>query len=68
MLFVDYSAAFNTIIPDILYNKLIQLQIPLSTCIWIKNFLSSRPQSVRLGPLTIPPQLYLALVPFKDAF
>jgi len=50
MLFVDYSSAFNTIIPDILYNKLLQLQIPLPTCTWIKNFLTSRPQSVRLGP------------------
>lgn len=50
MLFVDYSSAFNTIIPDILYSKLIQLQIPLPTCIQIKNFLSSRPQYVRLGP------------------
>ncbi|XP_028311351.1 uncharacterized protein LOC114468574 [Gouania willdenowi] len=50
MLFVDYSSAFNTIIPDILITKLLKLQIPLPTCNWIKNFLTSRPQSVRLGP------------------
>lgn len=41
MLFVDYSSVFNTIIPDILYNK---------TCTWIKHFLSNRPQTGRLGP------------------
>ncbi|XP_028299247.1 thymidylate kinase isoform X1 [Gouania willdenowi] len=50
MLFVDYSSAFNTIIPDILITKLLKLHIPLPTCNWIKNFLTSRPQSVRLGP------------------
>ena len=50
MLFVDYSSAFNTIIPDILITKLLELQIPLPTCNWIRNFLSSRPQSVRLSP------------------
>ncbi len=50
MLFVDYSSAFNTIIPDILCNKLLQLQIPPTTCTWIKHFLSNRPQTVRLGP------------------
>uniref|UniRef100_A0A8C5DJK7 Reverse transcriptase domain-containing protein n=1 Tax=Gouania willdenowi TaxID=441366 RepID=A0A8C5DJK7_GOUWI len=49
MLFVDHSSAFNTIIPDILITKLLKLQIPLPTCNWIKNFLTSRPQSVRLG-------------------
>lgn len=41
MLFVDYSSAINTIIPDILYNK---------TCTWIKHFVSNRPQTGRLGP------------------
>ena len=50
MLFVDYSSAFNTIIPDILITKLLELQISLPTCNWIRNFLSSDPQSVRLGP------------------
>ncbi|KAK0141318.1 putative RNA-directed DNA polymerase from transposon BS [Merluccius polli] len=50
MLFVDYRSVFNTILPDILFTKLLELQIPLSTCNWIKSFLTSRPQSVRLGP------------------
>ena len=39
MLFVDFSSAFNTIIPEVLLTKLIQLTVPASTCQWIKNFL-----------------------------
>lgn len=35
---------------DILLSTLIPLQIHLPSCIWIKNFLSSRPRSVTLGP------------------
>ena len=49
-LFVDYSSAFNTILPDILFTKLLELQIPLPTCNWLKSFLTSRPQAVRLSP------------------
>ena len=50
MLFVDYSSAFNTIIPNILITKLITIGLAPLTCAWIKDFLSNRPQSVRLGP------------------
>ncbi len=50
LLFVDYSSAFNTIIPDILITKLDTLGLPPLTCAWIKDFLTNRPQSVRLGP------------------
>ncbi|KAI2646658.1 putative RNA-directed DNA polymerase from transposon BS [Labeo rohita] len=32
ILFVDFSSAFNTIIPDILQNKLSQLSVPTSIC------------------------------------
>ncbi|KAF7665153.1 hypothetical protein LDENG_00151510, partial [Lucifuga dentata] len=49
LLFIDFSSAFNTIIPDILIKKLLDLHLPPSTCAWIKNFLTDRPQSVRLG-------------------
>uniref|UniRef100_A0A669B3Y2 Reverse transcriptase domain-containing protein n=1 Tax=Oreochromis niloticus TaxID=8128 RepID=A0A669B3Y2_ORENI len=49
MLFVDYSSAFNTIIPDILIDKLVNLDFPPSTCAWIKNFLTDRSQSVKVG-------------------
>uniref|UniRef100_A0A3B3HAC9 Reverse transcriptase domain-containing protein n=1 Tax=Oryzias latipes TaxID=8090 RepID=A0A3B3HAC9_ORYLA len=50
MLFVDYSSAFNTIIPDRLCNKLLTLGLPPLTCNWINNFLTNRTQTVRLGP------------------
>uniref|UniRef100_A0A8C5G818 Reverse transcriptase domain-containing protein n=2 Tax=Gouania willdenowi TaxID=441366 RepID=A0A8C5G818_GOUWI len=50
MLFVDYSSAFNTIIPDILITKLNTLGLPPLTCAWIRDFLTNRPQTVRLGP------------------
>uniref|UniRef100_A0A3B3DDJ9 Reverse transcriptase domain-containing protein n=1 Tax=Oryzias melastigma TaxID=30732 RepID=A0A3B3DDJ9_ORYME len=49
MLFVDFSSAFNTIIPDILIPKLIDLGLPPPTCSWIKDFLVNRPQQVKLG-------------------
>lgn len=32
MLFIDYSSAFNTIIPDILDSKLVNLGLPTPTC------------------------------------
>ncbi len=49
ILFVDFSSAFNTIIPDTLQNKLTQLSVPTSVCQWIANFLTDRQQLVRLG-------------------
>ncbi|KAL0148948.1 hypothetical protein M9458_055752 [Cirrhinus mrigala] len=52
ILFVDFSSAFNTIIPDILQIKLSQLSVPTSICQWITNFLTDRQQLVRLGKLT----------------
>ena len=52
ILFVDFSSAFNTIIPDILHSKLSQLTVPASTCQWITNFLTDRRQQVRLGQIT----------------
>ncbi|KAK1798158.1 hypothetical protein P4O66_000652 [Electrophorus voltai] len=49
MLFVDYSSAFNTIIPSLLTTKLGDLELHTSLCDWISNFLTDRPQSVRVG-------------------
>ncbi|KAK1790950.1 hypothetical protein P4O66_014792 [Electrophorus voltai] len=49
MLFVDYSSAFNTIIPSLLTTKLEDLGLHPSLCDWISNFLTDRPQSVRVG-------------------
>jgi len=44
ILFVDFSSAFNTIMPDLL--------MPSSICQWISSFLMDRQQRVRLGKLT----------------
>ncbi|KAL0163294.1 hypothetical protein M9458_042690, partial [Cirrhinus mrigala] len=52
ILFVDFSSAFNTIIPDFLKIKLSQLSVPTSICQWITSFLTDRQQLVRLGKLT----------------
>ncbi len=52
ILFVDFSSAFNTIIPNRLLPKLTQLSVPISVCQWITSFLTDRQQLVRLGKLT----------------
>ncbi len=52
ILFVDFSSAFNTIMPDFLSDKLTQLSVPTSICQWITSFLTDRQQLVRLGKLT----------------
>ncbi|KAI5617022.1 gastrula zinc finger protein XlCGF28.1-like [Silurus asotus] len=44
MLFVDFSSAFNTIIPTKLIAKLLDLGINTSTCNWVMDFLTKRPQ------------------------
>ncbi|KAK0138683.1 putative RNA-directed DNA polymerase from transposon BS [Merluccius polli] len=49
ILCVDFSSAFNTIIPALLQEKLSQLSVPDSTCRWITVFLSDRKQHVKLG-------------------
>lgn len=52
MLFVDFSSAFNTINSSKLVNKLLLLGLDSHLCKWIKNFLTDRPQHVRLGNIT----------------
>ena len=52
ILFVDFSSAFNTIIPDILTTKLSQLTVSPAICQWISSFLTDRSQHVRLGGVT----------------
>lgn len=49
MLFIDYSSAFNTIIPAKLVPKLNTLGLETSICCWIWDFLTNRPQAVRIG-------------------
>uniref|UniRef100_A0AAZ1X6I0 Reverse transcriptase domain-containing protein n=1 Tax=Oreochromis aureus TaxID=47969 RepID=A0AAZ1X6I0_OREAU len=50
LLFVDFSSAFNTILPDRLIVKLLEIGLPSTTCRWIRDFLSDRVQRVRVGP------------------
>ena len=52
MLFIDFSSAFNTIIPQQLSNKLLQLGLSTSLCNWLLDFLTGRPQAVRVGSNT----------------
>ncbi|XP_061632963.1 lysophospholipase-like protein 1 isoform X1 [Phyllopteryx taeniolatus] len=52
VLFVDFSSAFNTIIPELLSSKLLQLSVSPAICQWIYSFLTGRTQQVRLGEAT----------------
>ncbi|KAI4885370.1 hypothetical protein NFI96_008195 [Prochilodus magdalenae] len=49
MLFIDFSSAFNTIIPQHLIGKLNLLGLNTSLSNWILDFLTGRPESVRIG-------------------
>uniref|UniRef100_A0A8C1PH18 Reverse transcriptase domain-containing protein n=1 Tax=Cyprinus carpio TaxID=7962 RepID=A0A8C1PH18_CYPCA len=48
MLFIDFSSAFNTIIPQTQIEKLSLLGLNHSLCNWILHFLSERPQTVQI--------------------
>jgi hypothetical protein len=49
MLFIDYSSVFNTLVPTKHITKLRTLGLNTSFCNWILDFLTGRPQVVRLG-------------------
>ncbi len=49
ILFVDFSSAFNTIIPNRLLPKQTQLSVPTSICQWINSILTDRQQLLRQG-------------------
>ena len=49
ILLIDYSSAFNTIVPSKLINK---LGLNTSLCNWILDFLTGHPQVVRVGDNT----------------
>ncbi len=52
LLFIDYSSAFNTIVPTKLAVKLSDLGITSSLCDWIQDFLTARPQVVKVSQFT----------------
>ncbi|KAI3361543.1 hypothetical protein L3Q82_013686 [Scortum barcoo] len=43
LLFVDFTSAFNTIIPQTLVQKLTTLGLSLTLCNWVLDFLTDRP-------------------------
>jgi hypothetical protein len=52
MLFIDYSSAFNTIVPSKLAIKLRTLGLNTSLCNWVLDFLTGRHQVLRVGNIT----------------
>jgi len=52
ILFIDYSSAFNTVVPQKLRNKLISLRLISFFCNWVSNFLTDWPKSIRVGNQT----------------
>ncbi len=52
LLFIDYSSAFNTIVPIKLALKLTDFGLSSSLCDWIQDFLTGRPQVVKVGQFT----------------
>ena len=52
VLFIDFSSAFNTIQPHIMIEKLANLNVSTNIQAWILNFLSRRPQFVKLNCTT----------------
>ncbi len=52
LLFIDYSSAFNTIVLIKLASKLTGLGLNSSLCDWIQDFLTGRPQVVKVGQFT----------------
>ena len=48
-MFIDYSSAFNTIVPSKLITNLRALGLNPALCKWILDFLMVRPQVVKVG-------------------
>ena len=54
MLFINYSSAFNTIVPSKLVIKLETLGLDPALCNWVLDFLTGCPQVVRVGNISTP--------------
>ncbi len=52
LLFIDYSSAFDTIVPTKLAVKLSDLGLNTTLCDWIQDFHTGRPQVVKMGQFT----------------
>jgi hypothetical protein len=49
LLYVDFSSAFNTMLPSVLTEKLLAMGVAPSLCQWILSYLRNRTQRVRIG-------------------
>lgn len=54
MLFMDYSLAFNILVPSKLITKLWDLGLYSTICSWVQDFLTGWPQVVRAGSTSSP--------------
>ena len=64
MLFIDYSSAFNTIVPSKHVIKLETLGLDPALCNWVLDFLTGRSQLVKLGS-NISTPLILKTIPTR---
>jgi hypothetical protein len=55
MLFIDYSSAFNTIVPAKLIIKVEALGLNPALCNWVLDVLTGRPQVAKVGNITLTP-------------
>jgi len=55
MVFIDFSSGFNTIVPTRLAGKLIQLGVNTPLSALVLDFLTARPQVIRVGRHTSNP-------------
>jgi hypothetical protein len=55
MLFINYSSAFNTIVPSKLVIKLETLGLDPALCNWVLDILTGRPQVMRVAKIHLHP-------------
>jgi len=55
MLIIDFSSAFNTIVPSRLAGNLFELGLNTPLWAWILDFLTAKPQVIRVGRHTFRP-------------
>ena len=54
ILFINFNSAFNTIQRHVMIDKLHKLKVSATFVHWVFNFLSNRPQCVRVGDIKSP--------------
>ena len=48
ILYIDFSSAFNTIQPHLMMQKLVNMNVNAKLILWVNEFLTNRPQYVKL--------------------